>query len=156
MTARTYGVDRRARQNDGPSRKRGRPIAPLAALILLVAGACCDRREESRPRAAPPLVNSTKVFCVDLQDGFTGAKVIVSVDNRAVYRGTPTTNPVLGFADSFSAEAGANPSTLRVQCPSQSVDISKQIDLRKGKTIGISLASGQLRLLQQDHGFGYD
>lgn len=156
MTVRTYGVDRRVEQNHGPSRKRWRPIAPLAVLVLLVAGARCDKRDESGPRAASPLANSANAFSVDLQDGFTGAKVIVSVDNSAVYKGTPTTNPVLGFADSFSAEARANPTTLRVQCPSQGVDISKQIDLRKGKSIGISLASGQLRLMQQERGFGYD
>ena len=85
----------------------------MALLILLVAWAGCDRDEESTPRVSPPSVNLANAFSVDLRGGFTGAKVIVFADDDAVYQGTPTTNPVLGFADSFAATAKANP------CPSQ-------------------------------------
>ena len=73
-----------------------------------------------------------------LQSGFTGVPVIVSVDGKVVYRGSPITIPLNGFADSFDRKVRRSNVILEVRVPAKKVLKSFSVDPSKGM-VGISI-----------------
>jgi hypothetical protein len=81
--------------------------------------------------------------------------VTVTVDGRLVFKGNPTTNPVLGLAKHVPAWAASSSPVLRVTIRSPKVDWTETVDLNKGKAIGLAVINGKI-VVRQANGFGYD
>jgi hypothetical protein len=54
---------------------------------------------------------------VDLQEGFSGETVVLLLDGKEIYRGTPTTRLQIGLADSRSFDPPPQHLTLEVTTP---------------------------------------
>ena len=129
-------------------------IGILLALALMVG---CSR--EQGPQSAmvtPP--GATNGFGIHLQEGFSqGQEVIVTIDGREVYRGTPKTKPLLGFAAAVPAASTSSHPIVTLTIPTEGIRWSLEIDLRAGKALGLSLTTNnQVRVRQQTASFGYD
>ena len=137
------------------SQRSGRTKFSAGCWILVATWAGCSRPSAPQP-PAEPLPDNARLFSVDLQNGFDGSGVTVSVDGKVAYDGKPKTQEVLGFADSFQAVADDDTLTLRLRCQTRNIDITKRIDLNDGNAVGISLVGDDLQIIQRDGGFGYD
>jgi hypothetical protein len=135
-----------------PDLRRTAVVVGMAVLVSCL-GCGTQQRPTGQGLGAP---QTAVPFGIDLQEGFDGSQVIVSVDGVVVYEGKATTNPVLGFAEGIRTEAQANATTVRVQIPTRDVDHFEQIDLSRGNGVGISITSDGVRVIQSPGGFGYD
>ena len=133
------------------------PRTNLGALLALVLIVGCDRGQQ--PQSVTPAVPTAgNSLNIDLQEGFTrGSEVIITIDGREAYRGTPTTKEVLGFAAHVPATAATTRPVVALSVPAEGISWSQAIDLSAGHALGISLtANKQVRLLQRTAAFGYD
>lgn len=125
----------------------------LTALTLIVG---CSR-EQAQHSAIPIPSSATNSFVIHLQEGFyDNREAVVTVDGREVYRGTPKTNPVLGFAAGVSAAANSARPVVSFTIPSKRITWTQQIDLSAGAAVGITVARSGLVEVRQAPGFGYD
>jgi len=85
-------------------------------------------------------------FTIDLQEGFyDDNKVIIKVDKQNVYTGIPKTDLSLGVATSFECNSNSELIEINIIIKKflKDINITKSIDLRKGKAIGIA-SSGKI------------
>lgn len=93
---------------------------------------------------------------VDLQEGFSGETVVLRLNGKEVYRGSPKTRMQIGLADSQSFDLPAQPLTLEVVLPLSGVSKSVDVDLLQGLYVGVTLSSdGVISLHSSLEPFGY-
>jgi len=102
----------------------------------------------------PVWVEGQKVG-LDLQDGFSGRKVIIRVNNKIIFEGNPKTDERIGFAGGTTFHADTRFIDLNIQVPSERLNSTMTIDLNKARGIGISIQEGKVSIIPRD-GFGYD
>ena len=94
-------------------------------------------------------------LCIDLQDGFDGDAVVVSVAGKEVYRNPDVrTLTVIGRADSFTAEVPAGPVTLDVEVPSRHLQHQFGLDVDRTTYLGISISGTTVTYRVADVPFG--
>jgi hypothetical protein len=130
--------------------------ASFSITFALTAIVGCSR-EQARHPIIPTPSGATNSFVIHLQEGFYQSReAVVTVDGREVYRGTPKTRAVLGFAVGVSVTATSSHPVVTFTMPSKVITWSQKIDLSAGAALGFSLTkAGQVEFLQAT-GFGYD
>ena len=125
-------------------------------LLTLATLVGCGREQPHR-YVMPVSPDATNTFVIHLQEGFDGScEALVTVDGREVYRGKPTSNPVVGLADTFSAAAASPRPVVSFTIPSRQITWTQQLDLTAGATVGITVnKTGQVEVRQAAE-FGYD
>jgi hypothetical protein len=121
--------------------------------LALIQG--CDRPPES---GIPAIQAAGHALSIDLQDGFKhGHETIITIDGREVYRGTPKTDERLGLAETVSVISASTRPVVVLTVSAEGIRWSQRIDLSAGHCLGVSLSpGGQVRIVQQTNGFGYD
>ena len=113
------------------------PKTSLGVLFALILVAGCSR-EHIQHSAIPTPSSATNSFVIHLQEGFYDSReAVIAVDGREVYRGTPKTNPLLGFATRVSAVATSPRPVVTFTVTSKGISWSQQIDLSAGSAVGI-------------------
>lgn len=145
------------------SGRSARPIATnfwrtgLGALLALALALGCDG--EQRPQSVVPAAPATgNKLLIHLQEGFTrGSEIAITIDGREVYRGTPKTNELTGFAAQVQATPASTRPVVGLSVPAEGIGWSQKIDLSAGQFLGISLDPRQQVCTRQvTTGFGYD
>ncbi len=134
-----------------------RPVALASIVLAIVACAGCGRLKSRPPPPVPPTAPpfGAVSFNIHLQGGFSGSTVIVSVDGREVYKGQPSTNPLLGLAKPIPTSAVSTRPVLNVSIPGKAINWTQEVDISKGVGIGISVVNGKINM-RQARAFGYD
>jgi hypothetical protein len=128
----------------------------LGIFFALTVGGGCSHEQAPRP-VIPTPGGATNRFVIHLQEGFHDCgEAVITVDGREVYRGTPETNPVLGFAAGVSAVAASPRPVVTLTIASKRISWSQRIDLSAGAAVGITLTTGGLVEVRQAPAFGYD
>ena len=133
---------------DVVKRSMSRAIGIMTVILLI--GGCTDKPPE--PAASIP---ASRFACVHLQDGFDSSTVHLIWRGETVYTGQPKTNELLGFAARIEFDRGehaSGPLVLKIGA----LSFERSIDWNNGRVIGLSIDHGNLRLLQNDTGWGYD
>lgn len=100
---------------------------------------------------------ATNSFSIHLQEGFYNRlEVIIQVDGQEVYKGVPSTSPVLGLAKQIPVLTTTEHPTVTFFIPSTRVGWTNRIDLRAGVALGISLETNGLPTVRQAKRFDYD
>ena len=94
-------------------------------------------------------------FRIDLQNGFTGKRVLLIIDGKIVYDKRPKTNIVLGFAETVPYKTDSKQCEVEIKVPLTKYKESRTFNLDDGRSIGISVGKGGIVFLQQDR-FLYD
>jgi hypothetical protein len=133
-----------------------RPILILV-LVLTISVGCSPKRDQFSIIQAPSPPGATNALMIHLQEGFDGGReIIIAVDGRQVYKGTPKTDPRLGLAGRVSAAAISDHPIVTLEIPTGGVGWSQKIDLKAGAALGVSVSTnGHVQYWQRD-GFGYD
>lgn len=97
----------------------------------------------------------TQDISLHLQEGFFGKRVIVSVNARVIFDGTPETDPRLGQAATTNFDTNSRYVDLNIQIPSDGINSTTIVDLNQAKGIGVSIRQGKVSIVQKDY-FGYD
>jgi hypothetical protein len=118
-------------------------------LAILVIVGCTG--PPSTPSPTPPEVS----FAIHLQEGFTGDFVRITVNDEILFEGRPATDPRLGIAEQIQSTAKSSTITLGVEVSGEQLLSSRAIDVSKGHVIGLSLVSGEVKVVQAE-AFGYD
>jgi hypothetical protein len=93
---------------------------------------------------------------IDLQEGFSGEPVVVLLNGKEVYRGTPKTRTQIGLADSKSFDLPSQQLKLEVATPLSGVSESLDVDLFQDTYVGVTLSSdGAIALRLSLEPFGY-
>lgn len=123
----------------------------LAFSLILFAAAAALGQDKMPPPA------KTNNFVVHLQEGFYPSnEVVIAIDGREIYKGTPKTSPILGLAKMIPATSTSSVPVLTFTIPSRKIRWSKQIDLASGSAVGISVAPNGAVTVRQAKEFGYD
>lgn len=125
----------------------------ILSLLVIALATCSGCGKESPPPTPTPSV--TYPFFVDLQEGFTGTPVRVSVDRTLLFDAKPKTQPIKGIAGHFEGSATSKLITLRIEIPALQIDQEQQIDISETNGIGISVQNSKITI-RQANGFGYD
>ena len=133
-----------------------RRLITLGVLFALVAIAGCIQ-EQARHSIIPTPAGTANRFAIHMQEGFYQSReAVVTVDGHEVYRGTPKTSPVLGFAEGVSVTTtSANP-VVTFSVASEGITWSKKIDSSAGAALGFSVTKNGQVQFRQAAGFGYD
>jgi hypothetical protein len=121
----------------------------MVAVVLLISG-CTDK--PSKPAASIP---ASRLASVDLQEGFDGSTVHLTWRGRTVYTGQPKTNELLGIAEAVQFDFGDSATGL-LALQVGALSFERNVNWNEGHVVGLSIHNGELRLQQQNGGFGYD
>jgi hypothetical protein len=112
------------------------PGTSLGLLFALTVMVGCSR-DQAQHSVIPAPSGATNGFVIHLQEGFYDSReAVITVDGFEVYRGTPKTNPVLGFAAGVSAVATSPHPVVTFTIASKGIRWSQQIDLSAGAAVG--------------------
>lgn len=93
---------------------------------------------------------------VDLQELFSGETVVLRLNGKEVYRGTPKTRQQIGLAESKLFELPEQHLTLEAAVPLSGLSKSIDIDLSENLYVGVSLSPGEgISLNTSAQPFGY-
>ncbi|HUS45788.1 MAG TPA: hypothetical protein VM219_07125 [Phycisphaerae bacterium] len=132
----------------GVKRSMSRAIGIMTVILLM--GGCTDKPPE--PTASIP---ASRLACIHLQDGFDGSTVHLVWRGETVYAGQPKTNDLLGLAAQIEFDRGehaSGPLVLKIGA----LSFERFVNWNSGRFVGLSIDHGNLRLLQNDTGWGYD
>ena len=102
-------------------------------------------------------VNPSHQMILDFQAGFRATDLTVVLNgDTTLFQGTQTSDPVIGYAGTVKATVHESRIVLDVQINEQVDSVSFELDLRKGRFIGLSLIEGKLILEQWKEPFYYD
>jgi hypothetical protein len=132
------------------------PAIVLGLVVALTVMVGCSR-EQAQQTVIPTPSGATNSFVIHLQEGFYDSReAVITVEGREVFRGTPKTNPLLGFAAGVSASSTSTHPVLTFTIPSKRISWSQQIDLSARPAVGITVTKNGLVEVRQASGFGYD
>lgn len=93
---------------------------------------------------------------IDLQEGFEGDKVVVSLDSREVFRKAEVrTRYQISRAESITLEATPGRHAVEVSLPDKDIAEAITIDVRATPFLGVSLERGALVLKPSSDPFRY-
>jgi hypothetical protein len=131
-------------------------LTRLGRLFALTVILGCGR-EQARRSVIPTPSGATNGFVIHMQEGFYQSReAVITVDGREVYRGTPKTKAVLGFAEGISVTATSAHPVVTFTMPGKGIAWSQKIDLSAGAALGISVTKDAQVQFRQATGFGYD
>lgn len=129
---------------------------PRLIIVLAVMAGCSQERPSQSATPTPPA--APHILLIHLQEGFYHShEVTISVDGREVYRGTPQTNPLVGFAKGVSISASPDHPTITFEIPAAGVKWSEKIDLNADMALGISItADNRVQIRRGPAALGYE
>ena len=93
---------------------------------------------------------------VDLQDGFDGDEVVVTVDGRVGFHDQQvSTLTVIGRAAAFTVDTSSTTAAVDVELPGRQLRDSFQVDVTTTPHLGVSVIGGQLTHRVSSEAFGY-
>lgn len=93
---------------------------------------------------------------IDLQDGFDGELVTLSVDEAEVFKGTDVrTRYQIGLAHRVELDLAPGPHVLRVALPARNLTATADIDPAQDGHVGISRLEGRLEIRSSSEPFRY-
>lgn len=113
------------------------------------------RPEQPATVATSKPAPAEQAYEIHLQSGFDGKPVTVTVDGKQLYAGSPETDYTIGLAHTIQGVAPSGAIELLVEAPSKGVHSTLQIELSKGKLVGINVGKGKLDYRQANQ-FQYE
>ena len=114
-------------------------------------------QEQAWHSAIPTPSGATNNFVIHLQEGFyQGRDAVITVDGREVYRGTPKTGAVLGFAGGVAVTATSGQPVVTFSMPGTQASWTQRVDLTKGAALGITVTKSGAVEVRQAARFGYE
>lgn len=93
---------------------------------------------------------------IDLQDGFDGDEVIVTVNgSELLHQMGVSTKGILGLADSSELEVEDGPLTVEIEIPNRGIAERLNLDGTSIAYLGVSVADDKLRTFVAREPFGY-
>jgi hypothetical protein len=130
---------------------------PLIALVIALHALQGCRQDQARHSAIPTPSGATNSFVIHLQEGFyRGREVVMTVDGREVFRGTPKTKAVLGFAEGIAVTATSGHPVVAFSIPSRGIHWTQRVDLSAGAALGIVLTKSGAVEVRQAASFEHD
>lgn len=97
-----------------------------------------------------------KTLHIDLQTGFEGDAVTITVDGDTVYEDPEVTTSLLtGFADSFELTVETGTHQVEVQLPDRAITGSTSVEMEQELYLGISVEGEQVVFRLSEEPFGY-
>jgi hypothetical protein len=118
-------------------------LSPLLAVLLLYTSAGCKARLAGSTYADEEAVMAQLVIA--LQRGFVDDLVVVRVNDQEVFRKEGVkTKLLLGYADSFEAQAPEGPANVEVILPTRDLAETIVLQLTKVVYLGLSIHDGRI------------
>lgn len=96
------------------------------------------------------------ILRVDLQEVFSGETIVLLLNGKEVYRGTPKTRMQIGLADSLSFDLPKQHLTLEAGMPLTGVSKSLDLNLLQDMYVGVALSrDGGISLRSSPEPFKY-
>ena len=92
---------------------------------------------------------------VDLQEGFSGERVVVHVGEQRLERQAVTTRAMLGLADTLRAEQPPGRTAVHVEVPDREISDTFEVDVSDDVYLGVSLSGDALVPIVSAQPFGY-
>ena len=129
----------------------------ILGLVFALSALLGCGREQARHSTIPTPSGATNSFVIHLQEGFyQGREAVITVDGREVYRGTPKTRAVLGFAEGVAVTATSGHPVVTFSMPGTRTSWTQKVDVSAGAALGITLTKSGVVEVRQAAGFGYD
>lgn len=96
---------------------------------------------------------------VELQEGWGGDLVEVTVDGKRAYEGRPTTRMQTGYAAGVEVDVpddgGGRPVLVDIRLPERGIVAHHEVKTGRDTWIGLNLAGDDVRVRDQPTQFGY-
>jgi hypothetical protein len=96
---------------------------------------------------------------VELQEGWSGDLVDVTVDGKAAYQGRPKTRMQTGYAAGVEVDVpddgGGRPVLVEVRLPERGIVVQHEVEAGRETWVGLTLAGDDVRVRDQPAPFGY-
>jgi hypothetical protein len=93
---------------------------------------------------------------VELQEGWGGDLVEVTVDGKRVYEGRPKTRMQTGYAAGVEVDVPeTGPVPVEIRLPERGISVQHEVTAGQEKWLGLTLAGDEVRLRDQQAPFGY-
>ena len=96
------------------------------------------------------------ILKIDLQEVFSGETIVLLMNGREIYRGTPRTRMQIGLAESRSFNLPQQQLTLKAEMPASDASASIDLDLSDDLYVGVHLSpEGRISLRSSSEDFKY-
>lgn len=95
---------------------------------------------------------------VELQEGWSGDLVEVTVNGERAYQGSPKTRMQTGYAAGVEVEVpddGGRPVSVEVRLPDRGIVVRHDVEVGGEKWVGLTLEGDEVRVRDQPAPFGY-
>jgi hypothetical protein len=96
---------------------------------------------------------------IELQEGWSGDLVEVTVDGKPAYQGRPTTRMQTGYAAGVEVEVpddgGGRPVLVEARLPDRDIVVQREVMTGPETWVGLTLADNDVRVRDQPAPFGY-
>ena len=96
---------------------------------------------------------------IELQEGWSGDLVVVTVDGKSAFEGRPKTRMQTGYAAGVEVDlpdaGGGRPVRLEVALPERGIVVQHEVEAGPETWVGLTLAGDEVRMRDQPTQFGY-
>ncbi len=97
-----------------------------------------------------------KTLGIDLQDGFVGDEVIITINGKEKFRSEAiTTKLLLGFAETLKYQLRQGNTTITLNLPKKRLEKTIQLNLSEDTYVGISITQAGIEYSTSDQSFTY-